>query len=156
LLHPFGEGLHLRVRVADQADGRQGILDLAGPLRTRNTRELAMQCEDLTSAQPALIAEQLGQVPHAAARSAITGRVTQNPGFAAGGPCEAEQQLDRRRLAAAVGSQETEHLTARHDHRQPGERHFRAVVLRQFQGANGGLVCRRNRHQCTDRATASA
>ena len=81
-----------------------------------------MQDQHLAGGQPALEAEQLGQVADLPPGLPVPGRRAQHHGLAAGRPGQAEQQLDRRGLARPVRAEEPEDLAALDGHRQPGER----------------------------------
>src|SRR5260370_27630334 len=63
-----------------------------------------MKSEHLARGQPALVAKQLRQVTDLAARLQVPDRPAQQRALAGGGFEQAEQQLDRGRLAGAVGS----------------------------------------------------
>ena len=97
-----------------------------------------MGSEHLATAQPGLVAEELGQVADASARFAITGRAAEQAGLAGGRTGEAEQQLDGRRLARAVGTEEAEDLARRHAHRQAIERDRAPVALDEGVRLDGG------------------
>ena len=152
----FASACPLRPTVASAPD------ICADPLGASESREPAVQREHLARAQPALIAEQLRAGSRSGCGSArSTGTCPEYPRLAAGWSGEAEEQLDRRGLAAAVRSEETEHLAARHDHGEAGQRDGRTVVLRQLERPDCGLIlcdgsCRADRHQCNERAMSSA
>ncbi len=114
-----------------------------------------MQREHLRRPEPALVAEELGQIPDAGSCLAIAGAVSEHPRVTTRRPGEPEQELDGGRLPTAVGTEEPEHLAARDHHGQPGERDLIAVVLGELERPHGGLLglgC----HQCIERAIPSA
>ena len=147
LLHSFGERLHLGVGVAGEPDGRQRPGDLRRPFGAGDSGEPAVQAEHLGGAQPALVAEELGQIAHAAAGLAVARRTAEHPRLAAGRAAESEEQLHRGGLAAAVRSEESEHLAAGHDHREAGERDRRPVVLGELEGPHRRPVRGRRRRR---------
>src|SRR5439155_4865397 len=63
-----------------------------------------------------------------------------DPGRAAGRPGEADEDLDRRRLAGPVGPDESHDLPALDGHREVVQCHQAAVLLRQALGFDDGLV----------------
>ena len=69
-------------------------------------RQLAMQGQHLARRHPALVTEQLGQVPDSLPRGEIAQRCAQDRARAGAGMRQPQQQLDRGRLAGAVGSEE--------------------------------------------------
>jgi hypothetical protein len=72
--------------------------------------------------EPRLVAEELGQVADPCARHAITeGGAKHTPGSRRR-PGETEQELDRRRLAGSVRSEETEQLATTDAQVEPVER----------------------------------
>ena len=79
--------------------------------------------------QPIVEAKVLGQVADAPARFGVARRLAEQARLAAGRPHQAEQDLDRRRLARAVRAQEAEHLTRLDREVQPVKRDFAAVLL---------------------------
>ena len=84
-------------------------------MRGRSSRSTAagepgVELEDLAGAEPGLVAEQLGQVADPPPRRAVAERRAEDRAAAAGRAGEAEQQLDRGRLAGAVRPEEAEDL----------------------------------------------
>jgi hypothetical protein len=109
----------------------------------------------------------LRQVADAALDRQIAERPAEDLGAAPGREHQLHQQLQRRRLAGAVGSEETEHLAGFHVQRQPIERAIRtlapetyAVVLRQVVCGKGAHVISNwraaARWRSPDRSTAAA
>ena len=161
LLHPLGEGLNPGVAVVAEADRRQRPRDLRGPFGASEPGEPAVEAEHLGAAEPALVAEELGQIPHPL-------RVWRSPAGRPSthasppvGPAEAEEQLHRCGLAAAVRSEESEDLSTRHHHGEARERHGRPVMLGELEGPHRRPVRGRRRrrggggHQRVERATPS-
>ena len=93
-----------------------------------------MSGENFASAQPRLVAEELRQVADPAAGGEVAQRRAQHDALTAGGPGEAEQQLDGSRLARAVGTKESEDLAARHGHGEARESDRLLVALRELPG----------------------
>src|ERR1019366_9269590 len=151
LLHALGEGLDPGVGVAGQTDGGQRPGDLGGPLGATNAREPAMEPQDLSRAEPALVREELWKIPNPAPGLAIAGRTAEHPRLPARRTAETQQQLDGGGLPAPVRPEEAEHLASGHHHREPRECDRRPVVLGELESPD-----RRSLHQRVERATPSA
>ena len=110
---PFEKRADGVVGPVGQADVAQRRVDRrpATPVRRRRPRdEPGVQLEHLPGAQPGLVAEQLGQVADPRRVAPIAERRPEHGARAAGRAGQAEQQLDRGRLARAVGPEEAEDL----------------------------------------------
>src|SRR6266851_2773579 len=97
-----------------------------------------MKSEHLARGEPALVAKQLGQVADLAARLQVPDRPAQQRALAGGGFEKAEQQLDRGRLARAVGSEKPEDLATRNSHREPGKGNGVPEPFGKVQRLDGG------------------
>ena len=95
-----------------------------------------MEREHFARGQPFLIPEKFGKIADVAPHVEVARQCAQNASFTRRRPRETEQQLDRRRLAGAVWSEETEDLSARHRHGEARERSHGPVVFRERVGAN--------------------
>jgi hypothetical protein len=73
----------------------------------------------------------LRQVPDSTPRFRLAGLAPEQPRFAAGRPHQAEQNLDRRRLARTVRPQKTEYFTRLDGQVQPVKRDILAVLFAQ-------------------------
>src|SRR2546423_499363 len=138
LLHALGEGAHAIARAVTQPDGVDHGLDLVFPARARQRRELAVQREHLLGGEPALVPEKLGKVADVASSPEVADRLAEEPPLARSRPQQAEEELDGGGLAGAVGAEKTEHLAARHGHRETGQRDCTAEALGQLDGFDGG------------------
>ena len=81
-----------------------------------------MELEDLAGPEEALVAEQLWQVADPGPGGDIAGRRSEHRRVATRRTGEAEEELDRGRLARAVRAEEAEYLAPLDVHRQAGER----------------------------------
>ena len=123
LLHPLGESLDRRVGPLRQAHQLQGFVRLPAPARPRQSGQFAVEGKDLARGHPALVAEQLGQIPDPAPRPYVAERRPQDRAAAGRRARQAQQQLHGRRLAGAVRAEEAEDLAAADGHRQARQRH---------------------------------
>src|SRR5258708_26506450 len=134
LLHAFREGADSIVRAISQADRVERRPDLVLPTLARQRGQLAVQGQYLASGQPALIAEQLGQVAEVTPGLQVSDRTAEQPPLPRARLQKPEQQLHGSRLARTVGTQEAEDLAPRDRHRKPGQRDLLAELLGQLDG----------------------
>ena len=139
LLHPLGEAAGPVAVPPGQPDQRQHPVHLGAAARGRQAREARVQVQHLAGGQPGLVAEQLRQVPDPPACVPVAQRAAQHGPAPARRPGQAEQQLDGRRLAGAVGAQEAEHLARRHADVERVEGDGGPVGLAQAMGLDGGV-----------------
>jgi hypothetical protein len=97
-----------------------------------------VKLQDLDGREPSLVAEQLGQVADAAAGVAVAQWPAENGSLAAARPGQAKEQLDDRRLAGPVGTQEAEDLAAVHAEVQAVQRERCPVRFPEPGGLDGG------------------
>jgi hypothetical protein len=90
-----------------------------------------VQLEYLVRRIPAREAEELGEVAHPSARLERSGRNTADFRRSAGGADEAARDLDERRLAGAVRSEQSDELALANLEIDPCERLDPAVALRE-------------------------
>ncbi len=121
-----------------EADDAEDPVDLHAPV-ARQDREPRVELQHLAGGQPRLVAEQLGQVADATPRRAVAERPAEDRPVALGRPREAEQQLDRRRLAGAVRAEQAEHLAAVDAQVEGIEGDRRAVGLAEAADVDGGI-----------------
>ena len=81
-----------------------------------------MEGQHLAGVEPGLIAEELGQVADPCPRHAIAEGGAEHPPGSRGRPGETEQELDRRRLAGSVRSEEADQLATTDAQVEPVER----------------------------------
>ena len=98
-----------------------------------------MEAQQLAAPQPLVEGEVLGQVADAGAGPRRADRRAEQPPAARGRVDEAEQHLDRGRLARPVRAQEAEDLTPRHGQGEVPDRDLGAEVLAERLGLEGGL-----------------
>ena len=106
-------------QVADE--GRRGGGEVRLELRRPRTERLRRERQVLGDGEVLPEAEALGDVPEPRARLA-RGRAAEQLDAAGGGPQEAEQQPDERRLAGAVRAQQTDDLAGTHLEIHAGDR----------------------------------
>jgi hypothetical protein len=135
LLHALRHRLHAAPGGLRQPDEREQALALVG--RAVRAGEALVQHEQLVGSRPAREAEQLGEVARAPSRGRAAGAMPEDLDAAGGRANEAGRDLRQRRLAGAVGTEQTDELAARHAQRDPVERDGRAVALAQPVGAEG-------------------
>src|SRR5205807_2481578 len=87
--------------------------------------------------EPGLVAKQLGHVADSPARRQIADPLAEEPCLARGWLDQAEEQLDRGRLARAVGTEKAEDLAPGHGHGEAGQRDGAAEPFGQVDGVNG-------------------
>ena len=121
LLHALGELADRVVRAVRQPDPVERLLDRAGATADRHVREPGMQREDFTGGQPGLVPEELGQVADLRADGSVAEGSSKDAARAPGGSGQAQQQLDRRRLARTVRPEETDELAAPDGQAEPVE-----------------------------------
>ena len=80
-----------------------------------------MQLEDLIGGQPGLVPEELGQVADLRADGSVAEGSPKDAARAPGGSGQAQQQLDRGRLARTVRPEETDELAAPDGQAEPVE-----------------------------------
>src|SRR5207302_9664188 len=91
LLHSLGEGANPIAGALGQANRLERGPDLVLPARPRQGRQLTVQGKYLGRREPALVAEQLGQVTDAAPGLQVSHRPAEKPALARGRRQEAEQ-----------------------------------------------------------------
>src|SRR5205807_6218228 len=114
--------------------------DLVFPARARQRRELAVQREHLFGGEPALVSEELGKVADVASSPEVADRLAEEPPLARSRSQEAEEKLDGSGLSSPVWAKKTEHLAARHGHREAGQRDSAPKALGQLDGFDGGCA----------------
>src|SRR5665811_1806263 len=92
----------------------------ASDVYKRQVRKLAVILEHFRRRQPPLVAKQLRKITDLPSGGAVAGWLPEHVGLAGRGSGEPEQELDRGRLAGAIGAQKSENFTARHGHREAG------------------------------------
>ena len=140
LLHPLREGSDDVLGAVGQADEAERRVDRSGPVRARQAGEVAVQRQHLPGPHPRLIAEQLGEVADPSPRRPVAERRAEDPAAAAARAGQAEQQLDDRRLARAVGAEQAEHLAALDGHRQAVEGAHASVLLGEVDRLDRGSI----------------
>ena len=143
LLHALREGSDEVLGAVGQADELEGRVDRCGPVRARQVGQVAVQRQHLPGAHPRLIAEQLGEVADPSPRRQVAERRAEDAAAAAARTGQAEQQLDDRRLARAVGAEQAEHLAALDGHRQAVEGAHASVLLGEVDRLDRRAVCHR-------------
>ncbi len=138
LLHPLRERPHLLVAPLGQPDRGQRPGGRGLPVRPRKPEEPAVEDEDLPGAEPALEAEELGQVADLPPRLPVAGRRPEHQRLAARRAGEPEQELDRCRLPGPVRSEESEDLPPPDLHRETLEGHRVPILLAQVERDDGG------------------
>ena len=138
LLHPLAEAAGPLVGAIGEAGEGQHPLDLCRSRARCEAGQGGVETEHLVGREPGLVPEQLGQVADPAARLAVPDPTTEHRPLARRRPRQAEQQLDRRRLARPVGAEEAEHLAGLDVQVERVERHGPAVDLAQRVGLDGG------------------
>ena len=109
-------------------------IDLRRRAGSRQAGQVGVEAQDLAGAQPGLVAEELGQVADPATRLAVADRRPEDPAAARCGCGQAQEQLDRGRLASAVRAEEPEDLARLDPHRQPGQGDDPPELLGQLVG----------------------
>jgi hypothetical protein len=128
LTHAEREAAGPAVRDPAQADGLQHLVD---PLRPDPVR-LCQREQVVTGAAAAVRRLRLQQRAEDAQRGGVRGVApAEHRGDAGRGPVQPDDHAHRRRLAGAVGSEESRHLPGPHLERQPVDGHGRAVPLGQ-------------------------
>ena len=143
LLHALREGSDEVLGAVGQADELEGRVDRCGPVRARQVGQVAVQRQHLPGAHPRLIAEQLGEVADPSPRRQVAERRAEDAAAAAARTGQAEQQLDDRRLARAVGAEQAEHLAALDGHREAVQRAHASVLLGEVDRLDRRAVCHR-------------
>ncbi len=143
LLHALREAAGPVVGAVGEADEGEDPLDLRAPVLPRQPGELRVEGQHLARGQPGLVAEQLGQIAHAASRLAVADRAAEDLARPCRRPREPEEELDRRGLAGAVGTEEAEHLARVDAEVEVVEGDGPAVDLAQAMGLDRG-----GRHAC--------
>jgi hypothetical protein len=119
--------------IAASLDPRSALaIDRAAAPRGRDLGELRVEGKDFARVEPRLVAEQLGQVPDGGARPAVAQRRAEDLPGAGARAYEPEEQLDGRRLARAVGAEQTDQLAAADGQAETFERRGLAVGLRDI------------------------
>jgi hypothetical protein len=140
LLHALAHRCHPASALAREADPCEQRLALRRP--AVGAGEALMQLEHLLGTCPGGEAKQLGEVAGRCPRVAAAGRGAGDLRLATRGPHQAAGDLDQRRLAGAVGPEQSDEL-ARSDLEVDGvERGRLAVALREGAGGEG-----RGRHR---------
>jgi hypothetical protein len=129
LLHAFGVGSHAPSCCFGEADQFQDLGDPATPLGTAQPVELSMQVEEFLAGQPVMEPEKFRQIADLTACSIVAEGATEYPASASGRPDEADQYLDGRGFASAVGTQEAEHFPVADGDREVLECHSITVDL---------------------------
>src|SRR5262249_49740640 len=93
--------------------------------RRRQVEQPAVEVERLLGGQEAVQVRLLGQVTDALVLADVGGRLAEDVGLAVGREEQAEQQLDRRRLAGAVWTEQAEDI---------------ATVDLEVEGPQGGFL----------------
>ena len=129
LLHPLREAAHGVVGTIGQADPVERLVDDSPSIGGGDPAEPRMEREDLAGVQPGLVAEELGQVADPCPRGAVAERRAEHATAARRRPGHAEQELDRGRLAGAVGTEQPDDLATADDQVEPGQGRRRSVRL---------------------------
>jgi hypothetical protein len=113
-------------RVLGEVNAVQGVLHPPRELRPHDAVQFAAEAKKLSGRQIAIEARRVGQEAQGPAGRHATERKSQDLSRSAGGSNEAEQDLDRRRLARAVRAEESEDLPFFHGEVQTLQRHVRS------------------------------
>jgi len=97
-----------------------------------------VQVEQLGARQPVMKAKILGQVTDSPPGFGIADGLAEQARLAAARRNQAQQDLDRRRLAGAVGAQKAEDFTRLDDQVQPVQRDLAAVLLAESDRLDSG------------------
>src|SRR5439155_1539057 len=133
LLHALRHLLHAAATRIREADQPQQLVPLVRA--AARSGEALVQLQHLVGGIPAREAEELREVAQRAARLARAGGQPADLGGAAGRADEAAGDLDERRLAGAVGPEQSDQLALANLEIDPSERLDGSVAL--HQAANG-------------------
>ena len=129
LLHPLREAAHGVVGTIGQPDPVERLVDGSPSIGGGDPAEPRVEREDLAGVQPGLVAEELGQVADPRPGRAVAERGAEDATAARRRPGEAEQELDRGRLAGAVGTEQPDDLATPDDQVEAGQGRRRSVRL---------------------------
>ena len=129
----LGHALRVAANAVVAAPAQARPVEDLGDARRRSAaleaRPAGVQLEQRRAGQPIVKAEVLGQVADPPAGLGIASSLSEQARLAAGRRNQAEQDLDRRRLAGAVGAQKAEDFTGLDGEVQPVQRDLAAVLL---------------------------
>ena len=121
--------MHRAIGGFQQVDARQEPIDAHLEFHTRTAVETPVKPQKLPRSQTIVKTKVFGQKADSTARLAIAERRAQHPTLSPIGSDQAEEHLDRRRLARAVGAQKPEDLTGAHRQREVRHGQRRAEPL---------------------------